>query len=97
MDYTTTVTTIAALAFTATAVKRFIYPDCNLQLDYDLDYEYCEYDSDSDSDLDLKYTSDQLSGKILEDLEWFNQNHPNWREPPQSSIYVHHELNLLYN
>jgi hypothetical protein len=80
MNYTTTVTTIAALAFTATAVKRFIYPEPDLKYD-------SESDLDSDSDLDLKYTSSgQLSDKILEDLDWFDQNHPNWREPPKVSI-----------
>ena len=84
MDYTTTVTTIAALAFTATAIKRLIYPE--LDLKYDSESE-SESDSDSDSDLEFEYVSSgPLSDKILEDLEWLNQNHPNWREPPISSI-----------
>ena len=86
MDYTTTVTTIAALAFTATAIKRLIYPDPDLTYDSDSDSK-SESDSDSDSDLEFEYVSSgPLSDKILEDLEWLNQNHPNWREPPLSSI-----------
>ena len=90
MDYTTTVTTIAALAFTATAIKRLIYPEPDLKYDSDSDSKSesdSESDLDSDSDLEFEYVSSgPLSDKILEDLEWLNQNHPNWREPPTSSI-----------
>ena len=74
MDYMTTATTFTALAIAVTAIKRLIYSDPEL-----------EYDSDSD--LEFEYVSSgPLSDKILEDLEWLNQNHPNWREPPLSSI-----------